>query len=315
MVNIPPIILKRFAQFEDCKCWGFCNNSKIPVQLKNPERHTSWKNNPDLGVVTLSDLLQFSPMHVGFGIFTSRNFGIGCLDFDHFLKNGEPDFNNKIDQFLNIQDANTFAEVSSSGNGVHAFYFFNQNNSKVREFPISLKKFGMNFTVSELDKLDKNAPSGKFYCNDHFIKLTGRIYKDNDNLIRFLDNEGYSSFERAVTTTYRPKKSTHQSIIPLGKPWADILSEGGLMHVELPEYVGKLSPRSRKLCIECWKIECPNVNNHKTRRPGDISADMAILSKYADGSSSLTCNHHACDPSGHPNLLQKLWDKINNKVN
>lgn len=312
MVDIPAIIPKIFDDYADKKIWCFCNREKIPVQFANPERKGEWVKRPELVLLTLSELIKFAPIHTGFGIFTSKELGLGCLDFDHFLENGEPSYNNKVDIFLTIVGAYTFAEVSSSGNGIHAFYKFPPNYSKMREFSISLKKFGMNFSVSELDKLDKNSPGGKFYCDKHFIKLTGKVYKDNDYPIRNLTGSDYDSFEKAITTAIKPKFS-HQTIIPLGRPWADILSEAGLMHVEATEYVGKLSPRSKKLCIECWKIECPNAENHKTRRPGDVSADMSILSKYADGSSSLTCNHHTCDPSGHPNLLQKLWDKINNK--
>jgi hypothetical protein len=308
VVDIPEIIQKRFSQFADCKCWGFCNNEKVPVQLKNPERRTSWKNNPDLGVVTLPELIKFAPLHVGFGIFTSRELGIGCLDFDHFLQNGEPAFNNRLDEFLLYS---TFAEISSSGNGVHAFYFFPPNDPHAKEFPISLKKFGINLSVAEMDKLDKNCPGGKFYCDSHFIKLTGRIYKDNDYLVRYLNDGEYDSFERAVTTKVIPKKTTSfQSSFGLGRPWADILSEAGILHPEATGYVGKVSPRSKKLCIEALKIPCPNRMNHKTHRPGDVSAEMAILCKYEDGSSSVTCNHHSCAPEGKPNLLQKLWDEI-----
>jgi hypothetical protein len=309
MVDIPPIIPKVFSQFADTKCWCFCNAEKIPVQFKNPERRAEWVKHPELAIITLSELIQFSPLHTGFGIFTSKEFGIGCLDFDHFLKDGEPVFNNRLDEFLNI--TSTFVEVSQSGNGVHAFYFFEPNNDNVKEFPISLKKFGISLSVAEMDKLDKDAPNGKWYCNRHFIKLTGRIYKDNDGKIFYLTPHEYGGFEKAVTTQKPvPKKTSFQSSIGMGRPWADILSEGGITHVEATDYVGKVSPQSRKLCIEAWKIPCPNRNNHKTRRPGDISADLAILSKYEDGSSSCKCNHHSCAPESKPNLLQKLWFEI-----
>ena len=301
MVEIPPVIQRKFRSLTNIKCWCFCSKDKIPVQLKDPQLHLPWVKNPDLGMITLSELIKYAPLHVGFGIFTSKKYGLGCLDFDHLLKDGEPVYNNKLDKFLEI--CPTFVEISSSGNGLHAFYNYDQTDENVKEFQIDIKKF--NITSS-----DENI-GGKFYCDKRFIKLTGNVYKDNTYEIYHFDKLGYHQLEKAISVQVEQpiyKKSSIQTSFT--RSWSDILSENGIIHIAAPEYTGKVSPKSKKEVVECWKIPCPNRNNHQTRRAGDVSADLAILSRYSDGSSSCTCNHNSCDPMKRPNLLQKLWDEI-----
>lgn len=313
MVTIPKIIQHKFRSFGDIKCWGFCNETKVPVQAKHPERFAEWKLNPDLGIITLPELIQLAPMHVGFGIFTSKSYSLGCLDFDHFLKNGEPDYNNTLDIFL--QKYPTFAEISSSGNGVHAFYYYEHDNEDIKENTLDIEKFNINLPESDKKTLkdNKKLPGGKFYCDKHFIKLTGNVYKDNDYELKTICKSDYLKFEKTIFNhqdfPIRTKKQ-HSFQASFTKSWSNILTQAGIDHIEAREYIGKIAPRSKKEVVECLKIPCPNRYNHQTDRPGDISANLAILSRYSDDTSSCTCNHHSCDPASHPNLLQKLWNEI-----
>jgi hypothetical protein len=312
MLVIPDLIKQKFHGFEDVKCWGFCNTEKVPVQAKHPDRRTSWKKNPDLGVITLPEIIDLASDHVGFGIFTSKEYNLGCLDFDHFLKNGEPDYNNKLDLFL--QMCPTFAEISSSGNGVHAFCFYDRDDENVKEFAIDPKRFGMNIPEDEYKMLleKKVLPGGKFYCDKRFIKLTGILYKDNDYEIFKFDKIGYNTLTKTISVQQElPLPAKRTSIqTSFTRSWSDILCEAGILHIEAREYTGKIAPKSKKEVVECLKIPCPNRSKHQAKRQGDISADLAILSRYSDNTSSCTCNHNSCDPATRPNLLQKLWDEI-----
>lgn len=265
-----------------------------------------------MGVITFPELVQYASNHVGFGIFVSKEYNLGCLDFDHFLKNGEPDYNNKLDIFLQMYP--TFAEISSSGNGVHAFYFYDHDDEAVKEFAINPKCFGITIPEEEYNLLleKKILPGGKFYCDKRFIKLTGKVYKDNDYEIFKFDKLGYNKLVKTISVQQEiPLPAKRASIqTSFTRSWSDILCEAGIIHIEAREYVGKVAPKSKKEVVECLKIPCPNRSNHQAKRPGDISADLAILSRYSDGTSSCTCNHNACDPATRPNLLQKLWDEI-----
>lgn len=329
MVEIPDIILKKFNAFADIACWGFCNEEKVPVQKLNPELRTSWKKNPELGVITLPELIEFAPNHVGFGIFTGD--GLGCLDFDKFLKDEKLRFNNMMDAFFTEHP--TFVEYSSSNTGTHAFYFYPKDNPNVKEFGLDIAQFGIKDLDPEEERLLKlpkddperkekgltdYMPDGKFYPQKHFIKLTGRVYRDYTYELYTIKN--YDAFEKILSKNVvipRLKSNPYQtSLLGDYRDWNDILAEGGIPHIPATSYIGKVSPKSGKLVITAFKIPCPNRSAHATHREGDISAELALLCKFNDGSSSCTCNHNSCDPQKKPNLLQKLWDEINGpKIN
>ncbi len=317
MVDIPRIIETKFESYYDEKRWCFSKN-KVPMKLHNPNPKfpLSWKNNPDEGVITLTNLIEFNEkhpeVHEGFGIITGD--GLGCMDFDRFLENGQLRYNNKMDKFYG--HAPTFVELSRSMKGTHGFYEYDKTNENVKEFGLDIKKFGINLTPEEIEALTKidNLPGGKFYPRKHFINMTGIIHNNNDNDILCLTNPDYKMFEEKTciqTVLPEVKKSAFQSSLTGNyRSWGEILADNGIPHPVATDYIGRASPRSGKLVIEAYKIPCPNRKAHNTHRDGDISADLAILCKYEDGTSSVTCNHNSCDPMKRPNLLQKLWNEI-----
>lgn len=334
-LKVPDIIKMVFRDYVDIPCWSFSSN-KVPSQLKDPQYNLSWKTNPDLGLITLDEIERWLPLHdrsrSGFGIFTGRfegcKYGLGCLDFDHFLDKatGEPDYGNKLDKLLERMP--TFAEKSVSDEGVHGFFRYDKSDPNTQGSKnIDIKKMGIileNFLSEEeirlisLSKDDperiekgikKYMPGGAIYTDMHFINMTGNVYKNNDNALCILNRDDFSALLATVTTqTALPviKRPTYQS--SFSRSWSDILCEAGIPHVQATDYIDK-SPHG-KLQIEAWKIPCPNRKNHQSKRPGDVSADRAILIRYSDDTSACTCKHNSCHPSKRPNLLKKLWDEI-----
>jgi hypothetical protein len=208
------------------------------------------------------------------------------MDLDHALVNGKPK-NDSISNF--ITSALTFVEISSSGAGLHLFF----------EYVPSFEEYG----------LRKDFCDGKFYPS-RFIKLTGTVYEDNDYIIHHLTDREFENI-KDVLSENRPLPVPRSINISCGSfaSWDEILNDAGIIHIQANNYVGK--ERRGRIAIEAWKIPCPNRKKHSDHgRPWDFGADAAILIKWDDGSSSLTCNHNACDPVKRPNLLRLLWQEI-----
>lgn len=311
-LKIPEIIQEKFKVYSDDKRWCFCNKNKTPVEFRNPRVHFSRTDYPELGLLTLDELIEWSPSHVGFGIVTGN--GLGCMDFDRFLENGKPRYDNKINEFLDTRYTRTFAELSTSDKGIHSFYSYDSEDTNIKKFSIDIKKFGVNLHPDEIKRLEsiKDLIGGEFYVNQ-FIKMTGRPYNDNTYPINHWGKLEYPIIlKMAAIISELPvmKKHVYQSSLNGNyKSWKEILDD--VYIISLPaSYNGQINPTNGKLCVESWKIPCPNRANHGTHRDGDISAELAILCKYSDGTDSCTCNHNSCDPLKHPNLLRRLWDEI-----
>jgi hypothetical protein len=287
------VIKERFETFNDYKMWVVCSAEKVPLNPKNGH-NLKWSDT-DL-YMTLPELEKWIDFYPGFGLFTGisqidskgKPFpSVRCFDFDDVLENGEPK-HPKLDDFL--ERLNTFVEVSSSGKGLHAFI---TTDAEISEFGFDENKWW----------------SGKFYTGNRFIKLTGNVYKNDCrdlNNIKKIDllavKERLGIREPITFPTYTPPVANTQS-------WDKILTDAGIEHTPT-SYTGK--EKDGKICLESWKIECPNKINHKHDRPGDPSAHKAILLKTDDGLSTVKCNHNSCKAGAeyHPQLLKKLWDQI-----
>ena len=297
MSRIPDNIINRFAPWADFTSWVMGNEKKLIVQWRNGELCT-WRKNPEDNIMTLHRLVDIVSKDIwwgGFGIILGEDNLLCCIDLDDCLDpTTHETFNPEVTEFLKV--AKTFVEVSSSGHALHVFFAL--KNPKI--------EFG----------LKPEFCKGKLYV-DRFIKLTGIQYKDYDNPIRVLDDKEFSIIKKkigvaeVVIQPLVPSKSytgrTRQSGLMTEESWEFILDEVMIPHFPT-EYNGHA--KNGKIVMESWKILCPNVSAHTHDRTGDASANLAILCKYKDGTSSLKCNHNSCDPITHPNLLKKLWNQI-----
>jgi hypothetical protein len=294
------VIENVFKDYLDYKMWVVCNAVKVPIDQKTGYA-LKWSN-VDL-YLTFDELKKWLKVYDNFGIFTGiiKNdinnkpyASVRCLDLDDVLEDGEP-IHPKLIDFLNR--LNTFVEISSSGKGLHAFII---TDADISEFGFNTEKYW----------------KGKYYSQKHFIKMTGNVFKDFNKPLIYLDKSDLINLQKNIgniTLDPFPTTST-QSSFNNDKSWVEILTIANIEFFPY-DYIGKVNPKTGKICIESLKVECPNKENHKTDRIGDKSAHLAILQKWDDGSTSIKCNHHACfaDATHHPNLLKKLWNKIYEK--
>jgi len=292
---IPDSIRHWFAPWADIHCWVLCNQDKIPVN-----RHTGnplpWKIHPGNHVNTLDAIAEYQKKNrksgYGFGIILGRENSLGCFDFDHALGPDVVPINPAVSEVLDVMS--TFAEISVSGTGLHAFVNLDEH------FP----EYGFK----------KEFCDGKFYP-ERFIKLTGDIFPGYDLPVKSLTRRDCEIIRNkiGVEPVNIPIPANRAAYTGKSRNWSDILTEVGIMHISAPQYVGhnRQHGLSSRVCISAWKIQCPNVSAHSDHhRRGDFSADAAILSQWNDGSSSCTCNHNSCNPAMRPNLLHKLWQQV-----
>ena len=288
--TLPKPILTHFYHWMNIKCWVICNDKKQPCE-KRTGKLAKWRTDPQDNIITLTELEELYELDVvnmwgGFGVILGQDNLLCCIDFDHVLDDNGEIINKEVSDFL--EDVKTFVEKSSSGKGLHAFFMLDSPK----------EEFGLRSTFCD----------GKFYV-DRFIKMTGNIYKGYDLPIRTIHDHGYQIIKSNIGEPEVDRKCAceKQYVGDNNTSWEITLSSAGIPMVQ-SNYAGKV--RRGKVVIESWRIECPNRIAHKTDRPGDPSAHLAVLNKYDDGSTSITCSHNSCSPKTHPNLLQKLWDKI-----
>jgi len=287
--TLPNAILTRFSHWENVICWVVCNEKKQPCD-KRTGFLAKWRTDPQDNIITLTELETLYELEVvdrwgGFGIILGQDNLLCCIDFDHVLDDNGDIINPEVAAF--IEDAKTFVEKSSGGHGLHAFFLLESPHEEY--------------------SLRKTFCDGKFYV-DRFIKMTGNVYKDYDYPIRTIREHGFNIIKSRIGELEEIRQnSTHTYTGDNTETWESILSRAGIPIVQ-SNYSGKV--RRGKLVIESWRIECPNRAAHRTDRVGDPSAHLAVLNKYTDGSTSVSCSHNSCSPHSHPNLLQKLWDKI-----
>lgn len=288
MVAIPDAILSRFAPWGDFKSWVICNAEKQIVQKRNGYL-CRWREDPQDNIMTLSECADWCT-HVdwgGFGVILGEDNLLGCLDFDDCLDKSGLMKNPEVDNFLTV--ARSFTELSTSGKGIHIFF--------------ALSKPHVEFALRD------DFCKGKFYV-DRFIKLTGEQYQNHDYPIRVLTEREILHMQKQIGVDEPQLNKPAQPKLPgsfADKSWSSIFQQENIIHFP-SQYTGRY--RRGKVVTESWKVVCPNKDKHTTDRPNDPSAHLAILCKYDDGSSSLSCNHNSCAPEGKPNLLQKLWDRI-----
>jgi hypothetical protein len=277
--------------------------NKAPYDVKK-NCFLTWSDEEKL--MDLDELNKWIPeFHPGCGFITgittndskgSPYPSIQCLDFDDVLKDGEPK-NPKIDDLLNRLD--TYTEISASGKGLHAVILSDYKGPE----------WGFD---------DKTFCKGKYYSKDHFIKLTGIVYKNFNKGIEYINERNVRILkERIGNVVDLPKVSTQTNFSGPFKSWRKILDDSGIPYTDTTytNQVRVYENNSVKLCVESVKIECPNTENHTQLSNPYESAHKAILCLWEDGTSSLTCNHNACSPDKKPNLLQMLWDQIHYKEN
>jgi hypothetical protein len=293
MENIPENIITRFAPWADFVSWTMCSEQKIPVE-KRTGIFCKWRENPKDDIMKLSELIKWSEHFWwgGFGVILGEDNLLCCVDLDDCLNtNGEPK-NKEIKEFLDV--VKSFTEISTSGKALHVFFAL---NSPKKEFA-----------------LKDSFCSGKVYV-DRFIKLTGNIYEKYDYPIRILNDREFDIIKdkigeiEYIPEQQKPLKMHYNKT----ENWKELLENAGIMCFP-SQYTGKY--RRGKLVLESLKIVCPNINAHTHLRTGDKSANLAVLCRYDDGTTSLSCNHNSCDGKKHPKLLQKLWDlvKKGNKI-
>ena len=289
--TLPQSVLNHFSPWMNIKCWVVCNNQKQPCE-KRTGKLAKWRTDPQDNIITLTELETLYELDIverwgGFGIILGQDNLLCCIDFDHILDDNGDITNPEVASF--IDDAKTFVEKSSGGHGLHAFFMLESPHEEY--------------------SLKKSFSDGKFYV-DRFIKMTGNIYKGYDYPVRTIREHGFSIIKTRIGEPEPETKHQNLTNVYAGdntETWESVLRRAGIPIIP-SNYSGKV--RRGKMVIESWRIECPNRAAHKTDRPGDLSAHLAVLNKYSDGSTSLSCSHNSCSPHGRPNLLQKLWDKI-----
>ena len=287
--TLPEAILTHFLPWMDIPCWVICNDKKQPCE-KRTGKLAKWRTDPQDNIITLTELETLYELDVvdlwgGFGIILGQDNLLCCIDFDHVLDDKGDIINPEVAAF--IDDTKTLVEKSSSGRGLHAFFLLESPHEEY--------------------SLRKTFCDGKFYV-DRFIKMTGNIYKDNDYPIRTIREHGFNIIKSRIgEPEVKVQTQTTNYVGDNNETWESILGRANIPIIP-SNYNGKV--RRGKLVIESWRIECPNRAAHRTDRVGDPSAHLAVLNKYSDGSTSVSCSHNSCSPQSHPNLLQKLWDKI-----
>lgn len=291
-------IKSRFAPWQNIPMWVLCNQEKAPI--KPDGSNLQWKENPGDHINTLDTIISRMKSGFGFGLILGLQNSLVCYDFDHALDDKGNIINPAVREFIEL--VGSFTEISSSGKGLHLFV--------IAELPdgVVLTEYGFK----------KSFCDGRCYPA-RFIKLTGNCLEGYDLPIQTLTKGELDVIERKIgNTTTRPvfKKAREAGQTALSKDtnWDEILSEAGILHTR-SQYDGK--PRTypdgtTRIALESYRIPCPNRHNHTgvEKRNNRFGPDAAILSKWDDGTSSLTCNHNACDPATRPNLLQMLWDEI-----
>jgi hypothetical protein len=201
----------------------------------------------------------------------------------------------KVNSFLT--QLRTFVEVSSSGTGLHAFVVVDGDT----------EEYGF----------DKSICDGKFY-NFRFIKLTGDAYTNYDLPIRILNHHEYKSIQSVLGTIKalpNPDKTNSSYSGDMDCDWPKILSDANIRYETASEYIGKTRKRgeqSHTVEYSC-RIQCPNIMSHTgyQNRLNQFNPDVAILTLWDDGLTSVVCNHNHCDGKTYrPNLLQMLWTQI-----
>jgi hypothetical protein len=302
-ISLPQCILDLFAPWADVKCWVVCNENKQPCD-KRTGRLAKWRTDPKDNIIDLNELNTLYIYGVvdlwgGFGIILGQDNLLCCIDFDHVLdENGIP-INPDVLDF--ITSLNTFVEKSSSGKGLHAFLYLDSPH----------EEYGLKKTFCD----------GKFYV-DRFIKMTGNVFMNNNFPVKKIDDSEFEMIKARVGepafcnkpidedtdgTPFPQHKTPIRIVSDINESWETILRDAGIVIIH-SNYTGKV--RRGKHVVESWRIVCPNKRCHATDRPGDPSAHLAILNKYSDGTTSVSCSHNSCSPDKHPNLLQKLWDSI-----
>jgi hypothetical protein len=287
--TLPNTILTHFSHWTNIACWVVCNDKKQPCD-KRTGLLAKWRTDPKDNIITLTELETLCELEVverwgGFGIILGQDNHLCCIDFDHILDNDGNITNPEVAAF--IEDTKTFVEKSSGGHGLHAFFLLESPHEEY--------------------SLRKSFCDGKFYV-DRFIKMTGNVYKEYDYPVRTIREHGFNIIKSRIGEPEAELENSKTDYTGDNtETWESILGRAGIPIVQ-SNYSGKV--RRGKLVIESWRIECPNRAAHRTDRQGDPSAHLAVLNKYTDGSTSVSCSHNSCSPQRHPNLLQKLWDKV-----
>jgi hypothetical protein len=296
---IPVIITQRFKPYTDIPCWVLCNQNKQPINIYG--NLLQWKENPGDGINSLSVIesrLSKVPS-AGFGIILNKENTLCCFDFDHALDDSGKIINTQVREFIEI--VSTFVEISSSGKGLHAFI-----NADLIEGE-TLAEYGFK----------KEFCDGKFY-SARFIKLTGDCLEGYDLPIQTFGKKQFEIIRKKISSTYIAPTVQKIKVSSPSNPteieWDRVLDEAGIIHIRAP-YEGK--PRkypdgTSRTAIESYRIPCPNRSAHtdEAKRKGKFGPDAAILNRWEDGTSTVSCNHNSCDPANRPNLLQMLWDEI-----
>jgi hypothetical protein len=321
--TIPESILFSFYNLSNVDCWVMCNQEKQPVALHDgfyqipktpeeivPKRYYSgsllrWKLEPQDNITTLGrvqKIYELSPSY-GFGIIIGHGNTLCCFDFDHVIQR-DGRIPKKIWRFL--EQLATFVEISSSGTGLHAFVYVDGET----------EEYGFNKEIAD----------GKFY-NHRFIKLTGDVFFNFDLPIRTLNNHEYKSIKGILGEACALPKitSARNGTVYTGDKaaytgdrdcdWETILTDANIRFEIATDYIGRDHKRGSETHTAAWscRIQCPNITAHTgyEKRLNQFNPDVAILTLWDDGITSVVCNHNHCDGKTYrPNLLLMLWTEI-----
>jgi hypothetical protein len=278
--------------------WVLCNSEKQPIEPDGSP--LEWKRNPGDNVNTLDVIVSRVKDGQGFGFILGQGNTLVCYDLDHALDENGEIINPAVREFIEL--VGSFTEISSSGRGLHLFI--------IAELPegVTLREYGFKKSFCE----------GKCYPS-RFIKLTGNCLPGYDLPVQTLTKHELDTVERRIGNTsippvFRKARTPSQTSLSKDTNWGEVLSEVGIIHTR-SQYDGK--PRTytdgtTRTALESYRIPCPNRHKHTgvEKRQHQFGPDAAILTRWDDGTCSVTCNHNACDPVNHPNLLQMLWDEI-----
>lgn len=306
-------IVSRFAPVAGVPCWVICNPDKQPCTIhagryeSEPVRNyrmgdlLRWKSEPQDNITTLDRAMAAARMLPGYSVgpILGMNNTLGCYDFDHCLDSNGNIINEHLREFLSL--IMSYTEVSASGRGLHVFVLCSQVEP---EYGFSPDFIG----------------DGKFYSS-RFIKLTGNIYREHDYPIKAIGHHELDIYRRQLEHI-KPvlhRTTPHNAVYKNDQSWGEILESAGIIHQPATEHIGKVRrypDGSERVVIESFRILCPNYlhhTDHQRRNKAVCSGggDVAILSRFDDGLSSVKCCHNNCDPKKHNvNLLQMLWVQI-----
>lgn len=154
--DIPAFLVWKFEPNE-----GGGKPRKVPYYVGGGRRWGGQGTPRDLArLATFDEALAFAGKggFDGVGFAPLKQFGVVALDFDNCMVNGEP--HPDLAPVL----ANTYAEVSPSGNGIRAF-----------------------FQGSLPDRKSHDGPYGfEIFCSKGYVTLTGRVL----DIVEMLGNEG-----------------------------------------------------------------------------------------------------------------------------